>query len=182
MVVRVVVVLCVGLLSAIAARADGGLLWSSEGRVALIAPRIDEVHTVSANRPSLIAGTTGNSLLAPYPVRPGKGQRGHVPDHVARLLDLIASAEAGSAGYDAVVWAARIKPPKPPTQMTLGEIDAWTRATPRQHHAIGRYQFIPSTLRRLVRITGAGPDQVFTPRYQDQLALILLQEDRKSVV
>jgi muramidase (phage lysozyme) len=60
--------------------------------------------------------------------------------------------------------------------MTVGEVYDWIKATPRQHHAIGRYQFIPKTLRRLVRITGAGRDQPFTPAYQDQLADILLAE------
>ena len=34
--------------------------------------------------------------------------------------------------------------------MTLDEIFAWIAATPGQPHAIGRYQFIPDTLRMLV--------------------------------
>ena len=95
---------------------------------------------------------------------------------VARLRDLIASAEAGPAGYDAVQHAARIKPPRRPTQMTVAEIYAWIDATPGQHHAIGRYQFIPPTLRRLVRALDVHPDARFSPGLQDQLADLLLQE------
>ncbi|WP_234992267.1 hypothetical protein [Roseisalinus antarcticus] len=95
---------------------------------------------------------------------------------VARLRDLIASAEAGPAGYDAVQYGARIRPPKPPTQMRLSEIYAWIAATPGQPHAIGRYQFIPATLKRLVRHQGIGTDQLFSPAMQDRLADQLLRE------
>lgn len=162
------------------ARATGGLLWDNGGARALVAPSEAVVQTVSRNVPSLFAGRSANGLFAPYPVRHGAPglalplSRNGTP--TGRLLDLIASAEAGRDGYDAVVWAADIKPPKRPTDMTIGEIYQWIAATPNQHHAIGRYQFIPSTLKRLVRLTGAGPDQRFTPAYQDQLAGILLQE------
>ncbi len=60
--------------------------------------------------------------------------------------------------------------------MTLGEIFAWIEDTPGQPHAIGRYQFIPPTLARLVEIVGAGPDDRFSPRMQDRLADVLIQE------
>jgi len=175
MVVRITLVLGLFFVAAVTARAEAGLLWDG-GATSLFAPQTDPMHSVSANRPSLFSGTTGNSLFAPYPVRQRVPQVTAGTTRAGLLLDVIARAEAGRAGYDAVVWAARVKPSKPPSQMTLGEIDAWIRATPGQHHAIGRYQFIPSTLRRLVQITGAGPDQMFTPDYQDQLAAILLAE------
>lgn len=109
------------------------------------------------------------SLVMRGVVGPGGGQ-------IARLRDLIASAEAGRAGYDAVQYGARIKPPRRPTDLSLAEIDAWTRATPRQPHAIGRYQFIPKTLRRLVGALGLPPDTRFTPDVQDKLADLLLAE------
>lgn len=60
--------------------------------------------------------------------------------------------------------------------MTLGDIFAWIEATPGQPHAIGRYQFIPSTLARLVTILDAGPHDRFSPHMQDRLADILLHE------
>ena len=95
---------------------------------------------------------------------------------IDRLLTLIARAEAGSAGYDAVQHGARIRPTKPPTQMTLGEIYDWIDATPRQPHAIGRYQFIPPTLRRVAAARGFGRETQFTPGVQDALALVLLED------
>jgi len=95
---------------------------------------------------------------------------------VDRLLSLIALAEAGSAGYDAVQHGARVRPTKPPTRMTLGEIYAWIDATPGQPHAIGRYQFIPDTLRRVAGLRGYGPETPFTPEVQDSLALVLLED------
>lgn len=162
------------------AYAEGGLLWGNAARQPIVAARPDPMHTVTPNIPSLFVGNAGGGLFAPYPVR-AKAPIAVAPSAAfatpeSRIRDLIASAEAGRAGYDAVVWAARIKTPKPPTQMTVGEIYDWIVATPNQHHAIGRYQFIPSTLRRLVAITGAGRDQPFTPAFQDQLADILLAE------
>ncbi|MEI4231677.1 hypothetical protein [Roseovarius sp. D22-M7] len=94
----------------------------------------------------------------------------------ARLRDLIALAEAGPDGYDAVQHGARIRPPKPPTRMTLREIEAWTRATPGQPHAIGRYQFIPATLRRLTATLDLPPGTRFGPHVQDRLGDLLLAE------
>ncbi len=93
-----------------------------------------------------------------------------------RLLSLIARAEAGSAGYDAVQHGARIKPAQLPTQLTLGEIYQWIDDTPGQPHAIGRYQFIPNTLRRVANVRGFGPETQFTAGVQDALALVLLED------
>jgi muramidase (phage lysozyme) len=89
---------------------------------------------------------------------------------------LIQEAESRRDGYDAVQFGARIKPPKPPTQMTVAEVFAWIKATPGQPHAIGRYQFIPDTLRRVVKRTGVKAEQLFSPAVQDQLADVLLAE------
>ena len=89
---------------------------------------------------------------------------------------MIASAEAGRDGYDAVQHGARIRPPKPPTAMTLAEIYRWIAATPGQPHAIGRYQMIPSTLKHLVRRLGAGLHEVYSPDLQDRLADLLLHD------
>lgn len=92
-----------------------------------------------------------------------------------KLFDLIAFAEAGSKGYDAVHHSARHRP-KPPTQMTLKEIFVWIESTPGQHHAIGRYQFIPSTLASLVNRGGFSMSMRFSPKVQDQLGLMLLED------
>lgn len=95
---------------------------------------------------------------------------------IARLRSLIASAEAGSREYDAVQHGARILPPHNPTEMSIAEILDWVRATPNQPHAIGRYQFIPSTLRSLIARGDISPNLQFTPDLQDRLANILLMD------
>ena len=122
---------------------------------------------------SLFVGEAEGGLFAALPgrldapLRRGGGK-------VARLHDLIAKAEAGRMGYDAVQHGARVKPPKRPTQMTLGEIYAWIRATPGQPHAIGRYQFIPATLRHSAKRLDLPPETRFSPAVQDRLANLLL--------
>jgi muramidase (phage lysozyme) len=95
---------------------------------------------------------------------------------VQRIRALIQEAESRKDGYDAVQHGARIGPPKRPTDMTLAEVFAWIDATPNQPHAIGRYQFIPKTLRRVVAKIGVKLSQRFTPEVQDQLADVLLIE------
>lgn len=94
--------------------------------------------------------------------------------HAIRAL--IQEAESRREGYDAVQHGARIKPDKKPTQMTLAEIFDWIDATPGQPHAIGRYQFIPVTLRRVMTKARIKPTQRFSPDIQDKLADILLAE------
>lgn len=134
----------------------------------------------SSTAGSLFAGTQSGSMFAPLPVRvrasPNRPRALSGSSPVAQLLSLIARVEAGVAGYDAVQHGARIRPSRAPTQMTLGEIHAWIAATPNQPHAIGRYQFIPPTLRRVTQIRGLGPEVRFTPEVQDTLALVLLED------
>jgi hypothetical protein len=134
-----------------------------------------------APRGSLFAGRDTGGLFAPLPgqdLRDREGPRGAGPGATvrARLRDLIARAEAGPAGYDAVQHGAHRPPPRRPTQMTLREVFHWIDATPGQHHAIGRYQIIPATLRRLVARAGIDPDKRFAPRIQDRLADMLLED------
>jgi hypothetical protein len=126
--------------------------------------------------PSLFVGPAAGGFFAPRRARAGLIAPSARDGAVTRLLDLIARAEAGAAGYDAVQHGARIPPPRRPTRMTLGEIYAWIAATPGQPHAIGRYQFIPPTLRRVARIRGLGPGTRFTAEVQDALAEVLLGE------
>jgi len=106
-------------------------------------------------------------------------RRLNIPTHggpSAAVRHVIASAEAGVNGYDAVQHGARVKPPKRPTGMTIGEIYRWISATPGQPHAIGRYQFIPNTLKTLVAEAGLSKNDFFTPKVQDLLADILLED------
>ncbi|WP_299820224.1 hypothetical protein [uncultured Jannaschia sp.] len=128
---------------------------------------------------SLFIGQARRGLFAPRPSPGDVHAYGPIlggDRHAEMIRHLIARAEAGPEGYDAVQYGARVRPARRPTEMTLGEVFAWIDATPGQPHAIGRYQFIPSTLARLVTILDAGPDERFSPRMQDRLADILLQD------
>ena len=168
---------------AVAARAQISTLVDSNQRTPLIQVNRDS-GLVNAQTSSLFVGQSGGSLFAPYPARnrdlrqkaPIPNALGRHASSEARLLHLIASAEAGPDGYDAVQHGARVRPDKRPTDMTIGEIYDWIVATPGQPHAIGRYQFIPDTLRRLVSQAGFDRRTPFSPAVQDQLAEILLAD------
>lgn len=107
-------------------------------------------------------------LVAPEPVA--------TDPRIDLLLSLIGSAEAGSAGYDAIHNRAAVLPDKRPTEMTVQEIIDWIDATPRQNHAIGRYQIIPMTLSYLIAAEDVPLTAVFTPALQDRLALRLIED------
>lgn len=129
---------------------------------------------------SLFIGQDGTSLFAPFPEPPTRlVRRGFATGNgsrIERVRQLIGRAEAGKQGYDAVQLGAKTRPPKRPTDMTIAEIYDWIDKTPGQPHAIGRYQFIPATLRRLVQTLGVSPQTLFSPQLQDRLADILLAE------
>ena len=139
---------------------QGASLFVGPAETGLLAPR-------AAPDPPVISIPVA---LAPAPTLP----RSDTP--VARLRDLIAIAEAGPAGYDAYNMGARVPPPRPPTQMRVRDIYAWIAATPGQPHAIGRYQFIPNTLRDLMRKLDLTEDAMFSPELQNRLADQLLRE------
>ena len=93
---------------------------------------------------------------------------------VEQIRFIIGQAESRRDGYDAVQHGAKVRPLKRPTHMTISEIYAWVESTPGQPHAIGRYQFIPKTLKRVVAQAGIPTSALFTPSVQDVLSDILL--------
>lgn len=133
-----------------------GSLFKSQGGFGLFAPYPER---------SAPGETSTSATLAPYPTTPA-----------AHIRNIISQAEAGSKGYDAVQYGARKLPPKLPTQMTIAEIYRWIDQTPGQPHAIGRYQFIPATLKRLVKKLALSPNETFDARIQNRLADVLLEE------
>lgn len=159
---------------AIGARHAGAGIATIEGQRGTLTARTGTNDaTDSGLAGSLFRGEAGSGFFRPLPRRERKGA---AAGRIARLLDLIAEAEAGPAGYNAVQYGAVIRPPDLPSRMTIAQINAWIEATPGQPHAIGRYQFIPATLRRLVRKAGLSPTATFGPRVQDRLAHELLAE------
>lgn len=164
---------------AMASSLFGGGAGLSSG-AALIDIRAPEGGVLTP-RSSLFADRQGGSLFEPAMRAPlseadDAAWAGSQRSGVRGLFDLIAKAEAGPAGYDALVWNARVKTPRPPSQMTLAEIYKWIDETPNQNHAIGRYQFIPPTLRRVVEIVGVPLETRFSPAVQDRLAMVLLED------
>ncbi|MEO9517956.1 MAG: hypothetical protein ABJH45_08995 [Paracoccaceae bacterium] len=143
-------------------------------------PGAEEID--APRRASLFIGRDDNSLFAGAPLRnPNLGVGSALPtvltgNGVVGLRNLIARAEAGRAGYDAVQYGARIKPSKRPTNMTIAEIYQWIEDTPGQPHAIGRYQMIPATLRSLVKRAGVKTSARFTPALQDKLSNLFLED------
>lgn len=128
---------------------------------------------------SLFMGREGGSLFrAAVPKHAVlRGTAGGLKSNAVHVIrQIIEQAESRRDGYDAVQHGARVKPKRKPTQMTVAEIYAWIDATPGQPHAIGRYQFIPVTLRRVMKKVGAHPSQRFSPALQDRLADVLLIE------
>ncbi len=170
-----------GVLAAEAASLFGAGLVGGQGALVDLGQRADDQGGAS-----LFIGRDGTSFFRPYPVRvapeTGRVYLGVGEDAAARLRNLIATAEAGAAGYDAVQYGARVKPPRRPTQMTIAQIYHWIDATPGQPHAIGRYQFIPATLRRLVVKVGVSPNAVFDAEVQNKLADALLVEAGLNVM
>ena len=181
--IRVIVIFCGMMALAGAGRADVATaslfaarqpLFGEDGGMGLSLENTpDKTTDKTSVRASLFIGRADGGLFAALPGRlDAPYQRGG--PRAAGLRDLIARAEAGRAGYDAVQHGARIKPPKAPTAMTLQEIYDWIDATPGQPHAIGRYQFIPPTLRHSAKRLGMGPATRFNPATQDRLADLLL--------
>lgn len=150
------------------------------GRTPMIASRATAL-SAKPRTASLFTGDAKIGFFAPLPdraPRPVAASVGPLSGSTAadKLRSLIAEAESGADSYDAVIHGARIKPPKRPTEMTLQEVFDWIDATPSQPHAIGRYQFIPTTLHRLVKQVGADSAARFGPSMQDRLADELLAE------
>lgn len=107
------------------------------------------------------------------------------------LLDLIRSKEGGKAGYDAFWNGSRVKPKKPMSQMTIGEVRQWQRETlneqasrgvsrKRRSSAAGGYQFMSGTLPRAMSAAGLSENDMFDQKNQDRLAMALLDMNKTS--
>ncbi len=161
----------------------GGAAFQNARISILQKPQGGSATQTTPRNASLFTSQSGPGLFAPYPGRPAPGENQataalapYPTSTAAHIRNIISQAEAGIKGYDAVQYGARKLPRKPPTQMTIAEIYRWIDQTPGQPHAIGRYQFIPATLRRLVAKLALSPNETFNARIQDKLADSLLAE------
>lgn len=148
-----------------------------QGRGALFASPKQNTNAASG---SLFVGKSKGGMFAerpahvPYfPEATGMGLQGRDIDVIRALIQ---AAESRRDGYNAVQHGARVPPPRAPTQMTVAEVFKWIKDTPGQPHAIGKYQFIPQTLARVVRKTSTKGTERFSPAVQDRLGDVLLAE------
>lgn len=96
------------------------------------------------------------------------------------LLDFIYRAEnGGRIDYDVVYGGIKgsYLPPRPITQMTIGEVLDWQDSIDRFHpsEAAGAPQIMEDTLRGLYRPAGIPLTQLYDAETQDRLAIALLK-------
>lgn len=92
---------------------------------------------------------------------------------LAGLFNLIGGIEAPE-GYNQMYGGSKIQPPKPLTQMTVGEVLAYqdrSVAAGSRSSAAGRYQVIRGTLRSSVRDGTVKTSDVYNEATQDKIAL-----------
>lgn len=96
------------------------------------------------------------------------------------VLRFIAALEAPK-GYDDYFRGVRLPPPRPITQMPLGEVMAWQAVAGQRRAgykpasvAVGNYQVIKSTLARVAEKIGLDPALPFDASMQDKIGLHLL--------
>lgn len=92
------------------------------------------------------------------------------------LLSLIIRAET-SKGFDDYSTYAKIKPPKPVTEMTVNEVLDWQRravAAGSESVAVGGFQMVGGTFRGVVKEMGLTGDEVFDANLQRQMGRRLL--------
>ena len=93
------------------------------------------------------------------------------------LLTLLGRLESGN-DYNRVYGGSVIRPPKPITQMTVGEVRAWQDRSVRagsKSSAVGYYQIIRITLDSLIAQGHASRTDLFNSSTQDRLGMALLE-------
>ena len=101
------------------------------------------------------------------------------PGTVRQVLDLIRDKEARGS-YDTIYDGIRAEdhPNRPVTQMTINEVLAWQDSIDSRYpsEAVGGYQFLEDTLRRLVEQEGLTGGELFDGAMQDRLAIRLMRD------
>lgn len=96
---------------------------------------------------------------------------------ISSILNLIGMAEA-PGGYDTVYAGSKVRPPRPITQMTVGQVMDWQRQSINAgsvSSAAGRYQIIYKTLRSLVSRGVLYRGELFSASAQDRAATALMR-------
>ena len=93
----------------------------------------------------------------------------------APVLNLIASVESVGGSYDSI-YPSSTKPGL--SSMSIAEADAWQASTAgsRGSAAAGRYQFM--NIKTQAAAAGIGPNEQFSPKNQDKMAIALIEGKR----
>ena len=96
------------------------------------------------------------------------------------LFSTISRGEGGINSYNTGTAGSQAgyTPPKPISQMTVGEIMDAQRGN---LHAVGKYQIIPSTMKDFVQSMGISRDDVFNEETQDKFKEYTVNYKRPSV-
>lgn len=127
-------------------------------------------YSSGAPTPLQSASNAGKALM----MQPATGK-------YAPLLDEIARGEAtggafGTSGYDAIYSGAKVKPSKPISQMTVGEVKAYQKQLLKAGSAstaVGKYQFIHNkgAFGKMAAQAGLKDTDLFDSKAQDRLAI-----------
>lgn len=107
------------------------------------------------------------------------------------LADALAAQESGGAGYDAVYGSSTLKSVeeyqkktggKKVSQMTIEEAIAFGKSRGKNKGALGRYQFMPSTLSdELLKEAGLAKDDPFNAANQDKLFAVYTKRNADAL-
>lgn len=127
--------------------------------------------------PASFNPSSGPSLTFPGLTPPNSGAAPmNSSQGLGNLLNLIAHGEANN-GYDSYYAGAKVAPPAPISSMTVAQVEAYQNqmaAAGSASTAVGRYQFIGSTLAGLVNQGVLSPAEQFNQAAQDRAATALL--------
>lgn len=104
------------------------------------------------------------------------------PEENKRFRNIVAGREGGASGYDAIYGdGGKIQKynGKKVSELTIKEALDFSKSRGKDRGAIGRYQFIPSTLEKIYKDAGLKPDDLFSPQNQDKLFEALTESNRK---
>lgn len=136
------------------------------------------------------AKTSNNHTLGQVMTDTGQALTMQPSNHkYAPLLDEIAKGESksgafGTSGYDAVYGGAKVKPSKPVSQMTIGEVKEYQKQLIKAgsgSSAVGRYQFIKNddAFAKMTAQAGLKDTDIFDATAQDRLAVHYMGGEKK---
>lgn len=154
-------------------KATGAAIWD----------RVTGAADIATGQP---LGTASGSMPQQY----SAPQIGSIPSGSNPILELLNKGEtggkSGAAAYNTAYLGMRIKPSKPISSMTIGEVMAWQkqnldeqaeRGIPakRRSSAAGRYQILYSSMRGYMAGAGLGMGDTFSAENQDKMAMAMLR-------